>query len=66
MDLSIRMKIIYNVKHSYAIRLKFGDKFLTALTNLVLEAKTNICSTMKENLYFNCCKFSAFVAVVIN
>ena len=27
MDLSIRMRIIYNVKHRYAIRMKFGEKF---------------------------------------
>ena len=37
MDLSIRMRIIYNVKHRYVIRLKFGDKFLIFQTKLVLE-----------------------------
>ena len=65
MDLSIPMKIIYNVKYRYAIRLKFGDKFLTSLTNLVLQAKASICSTIKENLLLYCRKFSAFVIVVI-
>ena len=29
------MKIIYNVRHRYAIRLKFADKSLTFLTTLV-------------------------------
>ena len=44
------MRVIYNVKHRYAICLKFGDKFLIPLTKLVLEAKASICSTIKENL----------------
>ena len=59
------MKIIYNVKHRYAIRMKFEDKILTFLTKLVLEAKASICSKIKENLLLNCRKFSAFVVVVI-
>ena len=37
MDLTIRMKIIYNVKHRWTIRLKFGDIILTFPTKLVLE-----------------------------
>ena len=65
MDLPIRIKIIYDVKHRYAIRLRFGNKFLTSLTNLVLEAKASICSTIKENLLLYCRKFSAFADVVI-
>ena len=44
------MAIIYNVKHHYAIRLKFGEKYLNSLTKLELEAKVSICSTIKENL----------------
>ena len=28
MDLSIRIRIIYNVRHGYAIRLKFRGKLL--------------------------------------
>ena len=59
------MGIMCNVKHHYTIRLKFRDKILTFLTKLVLEAKTSICSTIKENLLLYCRKFSAFVAVVI-
>ena len=65
MDQSIRMKTIYNVKDHYAISLKFGDKFLTSLTKLVLEAEVSICSTLKENLLLYCRKFSALVVVVI-
>ena len=53
------MRIIYNVKHRYAIRLKFEEKFLSSLTRLVLELKGSIYSTIKENLLLYC-KFSAF------
>ena len=65
MDLPISMIIIYNVKYRYAIRLTFGDKFLTSLTKLVLEAKASICSTIGECLLLYCHKFSAFVVVVL-
>ena len=41
---------MYNEKHHYAIRLKFGNKFLTSLTKSLLETKASICSTVKENL----------------
>ena len=64
MDLSIRMIIIFNVKHRHAIRLKFGDKFLTSLNELVFQLKASICSTIKENLLLYCRKFSAFVVAV--
>ena len=59
------MRVMYNVRHRYAIRLKFGDKFLTSVTKLVLEAKATLCSIIKENLLLYCRKFSAFVVVVI-
>ena len=54
-----------HVKNRYAIRLKLGDKFLTFLTYLVLEAKASICSAIKERLLLYCRKFSAFSAIVI-
>ena len=59
------MKLIYNARYCYAIRLKFGEKFLTFLNKLVLEGKTRICPTIEENLLLYCRKFSAFVVVVI-
>ena len=31
-DLSTHIRIIYNIRHGYAIRLKFGGKLLTFLT----------------------------------
>ena len=61
MDLSIRIRIIYNAKHRY-IRLKFGDEFLT---KLVLEGKASIYSTIPEKLLLYCHKFSVFVVVFI-
>ena len=48
------MRYIYNVRHRYTIRLKFGDKFLIFLTKLVLEVKTSICSSIKENVLLYC------------
>ena len=65
MDLPIRTSVTYNVKHRYAIRLEFGDKFLTFLTKLVLEGKASISSRIKENLILNCRNFSAFAVVVM-
>ena len=59
------MRVMYHVKHRYAICFKLGDKFLTFLTYLVLEAKASICSTIKECLLLYCRKFSAFSAIVI-
>ena len=65
MDLSIRVRFIYNVKYRYAIRLKFGDKFLTSLTKLVIEAKASVCSAIKEDLLLHLFKLSAIFVVVI-
>ena len=65
MDLSIRMRVMHNVKHRYAIHFKFGDKFLTSLTKLVLEAKASISTTTKENLLLYCRKFSAFAVIAL-
>ena len=64
MDLSIRIRIIYNVKHRNAICLKFGDNFLTSLTKLVPQVKASICSTINENLLLYCRKLSASVIAV--
>ena len=56
MFLSIRMRVIYNVKDRYAIRY-------ASLTKLVLESKAIICSTIKKftfillqifGIYFRC------------
>ena len=48
--ITVRIRITYNVKHRYAIRLKFGEIFVTSQTKLVLEAKASIFATIKENL----------------
>ena len=52
MDLPIRMRIIYNVKHCYVILLKFGGKFSISATKYILEAKASICSIIKEKILF--------------
>ena len=59
------MRIMYNVKHRYAIPLKFEDKFLTSLTKLVFEAKASMCSIIKTKSFLYCCKCLVFVVVVI-
>ena len=59
------MRIIYNVKRCYAVRLKFGDKFLTLLIKFVLEEEASIASTMKGNIILYCRKFLVFAVVVI-
>ena len=57
------MRIIYELKHRYAISLKLGYKFLTSLTKL--ETKASTCSTIKENLLRYSRKVLTFVVVVI-
>ena len=59
------MRIIFNVKHRFLVCLKSGEKFLTFLTNLLLEGKISICSTIKKNLRLFSRKFSEFVVVVM-
>ena len=52
MDLPIRIGIICNMKYRHAIRLRFGDKFLTSLAKLVLEAKPSICFTIRKTYFY--------------
>ena len=66
MDLTIQARIFNNLNHRHATCLKLGDGFFTSLTMLVLEAKSSICSTIKENLILYCRKFLAFVVAAIN
>ena len=51
MDLPVRMRISYNLKHRYAICLETGEKFFPSLAKLVTEAKANIYSQSKK-MYF--------------
>ena len=65
MDLAFRVTKLNNVKLRYRISLKFGKIFFTSLTTLGLQGKASIYSTVKENLFLYCCKFSAFVTTII-
>ena len=63
MDLSIQIGIFKNI---HVVLLKVEDTFFTSLTQLMLETKPSICSTMEENiLKVLCRKFLAFDIVVI-
>ena len=53
------------LQRRYAIRFKFGEKFSTFLTKLVLKGKGSIWSTIKEKLLLYCRIFSTFVVVII-
>ena len=57
------MRVVYNLKHRYAIVWNFGEKFLTSPFKLVLKVKGSISSTIQENLLLYCRKFSAFVVI---
>ena len=43
MELSVQMRVIYNVKHCHVIHLKFGDKVLSFDPKLVVKAKSVVC-----------------------
>ena len=62
MDLSIQIVIFKDV---HVVLLKVEDTFFTSLTQLMLETKPSICSTMEENILKVSRKFSAFDIVVI-
>ena len=47
-DLTIQM--IFNHEKHHTICLKFGDRLITSLTMLALQAKTIICFINKEKL----------------
>ena len=66
MDLTIQMRIFYNVKHFYTIFFEFGDRLFTSVTMLGFEMKASIFSVIEENLILHYPKFSPFVVPVIN
>ena len=59
MDLPVLMRTCKELKYRHAICLKFGDNCLIFQIKVVLEAKGR--STIKENLFLHCRKFSVFV-----
>ena len=51
------MKIVYDVKRCYAIRLKFVENLFNSLTKLMLKGKASTSYAIKENLLLYRCKF---------
>ena len=60
MDLSIRMRVIYNVKDRYAIRLKFRGNFLNQVSARI---KSHYLLYNKKSLLLYCSTFLAFIFV---
>ena len=56
-DLLVRKRIIYNVKHRYAIHFEFGGKFVTSPIKVELEAKASISFTIRKNLLYSVVSF---------
>ena len=54
MNVTIRRRILYNVKHGHAVCLKFGGRFFTSLTMLGFEAKVSylLYNQRKSNFVF--------------
>ena len=50
------MRIIFNLKHRYVIRSKFGDKFLTSFPKLLLEAKARKITFVLSQIFGICCR----------
>ena len=46
------IRVMYNVNHRFAIRLKFDDKFVISLTKLLLKAKANVSALQSKKIYF--------------
>ena len=63
MELSIPMRIIYNVKHRYESFFEIWTLILN-FSNQV-NVRGSICSTVNENLLLYCRKFKMFVVVII-
>ena len=65
-DVTVQMRIFYNVNRLHAIFFQFEERLFISLAMLGLEAKARICSTIAKNLILYSPKFMTFVVTVIN